>query len=44
VISKWAGVEISINAINEVMGDLDVKRVQLAKGTEIYVFACAISK
>ncbi len=44
VISKWAGVEISIAAVNEVMEDLGVERVRLAAGTEIYVFACTVSK
>jgi len=44
VISKWSGTEISTAAINDVMADLGVKSVQLAKGSEIYVFACAISK
>ncbi len=44
VISRWCGTEISTAAINEVMADLGVKSVQLAKGSEIYVFACAISK
>ena len=44
VISKWSGTEISIAAVNEVMADLGVESVQLAKGTEIFVFACTVSK
>jgi hypothetical protein len=44
VISKWAGVEISIGAVNEVMRYLEIESVRLAEGTEIYVFACDIIK
>lgn len=44
VISKWAGVEISTKAINLIMFDLQIESKELAQGSDIFVFACAISK
>jgi|GEM_PF-5039703 len=44
VISKWSGTQISIEAVNEVMADLNVERTEIATGTGIFVFACAVCK